>query len=226
MSTGLTARFFALASTSPRRSELLGLSGAMFTLVAAPVNETPQPGETPEAFVRRMSRAKAEAAAGRLPSGSPALVVAADTVVVSEGRILGKPADAATAVDILSSLRGKIHAVLSAITVIDTVAGLTRTDLACTEVPMRDYDDDEIAAYVASGDPLDKAGAYAIQHAGFHPVEGLSGCYANVMGLPLCHLTRTLRQAGVALAENVPDACQAFTGYHCPVYQSILEGRL
>lgn len=226
MSTGLTQRSIALASTSPRRRELLALTGAKFTLVAAPVDETPQPGETPEVFVRRISRAKAETAAGQLLPGIPTLVVAADTVVVSEGRIVGKPADAATAVDTLSSLRGKVHSVLSAVTIIDTASGLTLTDLACTEVPMRDYGDDEIAAYVASGDPLDKAGAYAIQHAGFHPVEGLSGCYANVMGLPLCHLTRTLRQAGVALSANVPDACQGFTGYHCPVYESILEGRL
>ena len=88
---------------------------------------------------------------------------------------------------------------------------------------MRDYSDEEIEAYVASGDPFDKAGAYAIQHQGFNPARPLQGCYANVMGLPLCHLVRTLRKAAVQTPDNIPAACQASLGYACPVLEGILE---
>ena len=87
---------------------------------------------------------------------------------------------------------------------------------------MRKYDDAEIKDYVSSGDPMDKAGAYAIQHAGFHPVERLDGCFTNVMGLPLCHLTRQLSHIGITPQVDVPQACQAANGYNCPVYHKIL----
>jgi len=199
----------------------------MFTVVSAPAppgGEAPRPDEAPESFVQRVSRDKAQAAASRLPPSAPMLVVAADTVVAIDGCILGKPADNDEAIEILKLLRGRVHTVWTAVTVLDVAAGRELIDIARTDVPMRSYDDDEIAAYVSTGDPLDKAGAYAIQHAGFHPVDGLSGCYANVMGLPLCHLTRTLRRAEADLPANVPSACQSHTGYHCPVYQGILEG--
>ncbi|MBI3362805.1 MAG: septum formation protein Maf [Chloroflexi bacterium] len=223
MSRQSPKRIVMLASSSPRRRELLALAGAMITLAAAPVDETQRAGETPEAYVRRLSEEKAKAAARKLRFGS--LVLAADTVVVNDGRVFGKPADAAEATRLLTALRGKSHEVLSAITVIDTASGSMTTDFARTEVPMRHYTDEELAAYVASGDPFDKAGAYAIQHAGFHPVEGLSGCYANVMGLPLCHVTRTLREMNVPLPADLPQACQQFTRYRCPVYERILEGK-
>jgi predicted house-cleaning NTP pyrophosphatase (Maf/HAM1 superfamily) len=90
---------------------------------------------------------------------------------------------------------------------------------------MRPYRDDEIEAYVASGDPLDKAGAYAIQHTGFHPVEALAGCYASVMGLPLCHLTRLLRRLDASPKTDIAAECQAHLQYGCPVYASILDGQ-
>jgi MAF protein len=211
-----------LASASPRRRELLALTGLEFEVRPAEVDETPMPAERPEEYVRRMSREKAGAVAQRLPPGSPALVVGADTSVVANGRILGKPADDAEAAAMLRALRGGVHRVLSAVTVVDVAGGRQVTELAETEVPMRDYSDEELAAYVASGDPFDKAGGYAIQHAGFQPVAGLNGCYANVMGLPLCHLTRALRRAGLSLT-GVPDACQQHTGYACPIYQVILD---
>jgi septum formation protein len=89
---------------------------------------------------------------------------------------------------------------------------------------MRPYSDEEIDVYVASGDPLDKAGAYAIQHADFHPVENFSGCYASVMGLPLCHLVRTLCKMGIAPPADVPAACQAHLQYTCPISAAILRG--
>jgi predicted house-cleaning NTP pyrophosphatase (Maf/HAM1 superfamily) len=91
---------------------------------------------------------------------------------------------------------------------------------------MRAYTDQEIEDYIASGEPFDKAGAYGIQHAGFHPVEAMRGCYANVMGLPLCHLARTLARLGVTPPRDVPAACQAHIGYDCPVHQDVLEGRV
>ncbi len=138
-------------------------------------------------------------------------------------KILGKPASAAKAVAMLGSLRGRRHQVYSAVAVLK-IPGQLVTDICVTEVPMRFYTDEEIQTYVASGDPLDKAGAYAIQHAGFHPVEHLEGCFANVMGLPLCHLVRTLRKLEISPRLDVPDRCQTAIGYTCPVYESILRG--
>ena len=123
----------------------------------------------------------------------------------------------------LLRLRGRAHAVYTAITVLEEATGRAATEVAETEVVMRPYTDDEVAVYVASGDPLDKAGAYAIQHAGFHPVAQLRGCYLNVMGLPLCHLTRRIRIWGIDPVRDVPTACQALTGHECPMYASILE---
>jgi len=223
MTTENETRPLILASASPRRRELLALTGLAFQVAPAQVDETPLPDESPEAFVRRISWDKAETVAGQR---SPGMVVAADTIVVDEGRILGKPADAAEARQMLQALRGRSHRVLTAVSVIDPRSGNRLPDLACTDVPMREYGDQEIEGYIASGDPFDKAGAYAIQHAGFRPVNGLRGCYANVMGLPLCHLARTLRRLSVTLPRDVPQACQAHTGYDCPVYQDVLEGRL
>ncbi|MBW6466153.1 MAG: Maf family protein, partial [Brevefilum sp.] len=94
--------------------------------------------------------------------------------------------------------------------------------VCCTQVPMRHYSDAEIDAYIATDDPLDKAGAYGIQHAGFHPVEGLRGCFASVMGLPLCHLKVGLRTFIADIPGGLPDRCQAHLNYDCPAYQAIL----
>jgi septum formation protein len=162
----------------------------------------------------------------------PGIIVACDTVVALDDEVLGKPTEGAdgsqsvhgfrSATSMLHRLRGRSHFVYSAVTLLETTTGRTMADVAETRVAMRTYTDAEIAAYVASGDPLDKAGAYAIQHAGFHPVAELRGCYANVMGLPLCHLTRCLRAWGVAPSGDVPAACQAYTGHCCPVYEMIL----
>jgi septum formation protein len=210
-----------LASASPRRRELLALAGLPFTVAPADLDETQWPGEGPQDYARRLSREKAEAAARR----SPGLVLAADTIVVAEGQVLGKPADQAEARATLRALRGRSHTVFTAVTLLDSASGACLPDLACTDVPMRDYTEAEIEAYVASGDPFDKAGGYGIQHAGFHPVDGLLGCYANVMGLPLCHLARNLQRLRVKPARDVPQACQAHLSYTCPVYHDILEGR-
>ena len=210
-----------LASQSPRRRELLALLGLPFEVTVAHVAEVPQAGEPPDALVVRLSRAKASATSAR----SGVLVIACDTVVALDGGLLGKPRDAGDAMTTLRRLRGRSHTVYSAITLLEAATGRTLTDVVETQVMMRAYTDAEIAAYVASGDPLDKAGAYAIQHAEFHPVAELQGCYANVMGLPLCHLTRSLRAWGIEPADDVPAACQARTGCHCTLYATILNGQ-
>lgn len=208
-----------LASNSPRRKQLLALAGWPYRIQPAEVDETPLPGEPAEAYVLRLAESKARAAAGSAEDG---LVLAADTTVVDAGAILGKPNDADAARAMLRQLRGRSHQVLTALTVLQSRPDRLLTDVCVTDVPMRAYAEAEIEAYVASGDPLDKAGAYAIQHAGFHPVESLAGCYANVVGLPLCHLARTLRRLGLAPRADLPQACQAALGYQCPVYEQIL----
>jgi MAF protein len=213
---------FVLASASPRRRQLLALGGWAFEVAPADVDETPRPGEAPGGYVRRLAEDKARAAAGLRPEADA--VIAADTTVVQGGEILGKPADAAEAEAMLRRLRGRDHQVLTAIAVLRLSDGRLESDLAATSVPMRDYSDEEMAAYIASGDPFDKAGAYAIQHPGFDPAPDIGGCYANVVGLPLCHLTRTLARLGFAPRADVPAACQHELEYDCPVYRQILEG--
>lgn len=206
-----------LASTSPRRRELVQLFDAAFQFVSADIDESPRDGELPEVLVRRLSRAKAEIGARTFPN---AVVVGADTIVWLDNTIIGKPQDAADATRMLKLLRARPHVVYSGITAKQGERALTQ--IAVTTVWMRDYSDDEIAAYVATGDPLDKAAAYAIQHDHFHPVARIEGCHANVMGLPLCHLYRALKSFDVALTE--PDrACQAYLQIVCPVARAILS---
>jgi MAF protein len=215
----MSIEMILLASNSPRRKQLLALTGWPYRIQPADVDETPLPGEPAEAYVLRLAESKARAAAGSAAEG---LVLAADTTVVDAGAILGKPNDADQARAMLRQLRGRSHQVLTALAVLQSRSDRLLTEVCATDVPMRTYSDAEIEAYVASGDPLDKAGAYAIQHTGFHPVALLAGCYANVVGLPLCHLARMLRALGLPPRADLPQACQAALGYPCPVYEQIL----
>ena len=213
-----------LASGSPRRHELLRLLELPFEVVVADLDEAPRADETPVELVTRLSRAKAVGVAQRHHRG---LVIACDTIVVLQNshdgaRVLGKPCDRKEAETMLRQLRGRSHLVYSAVTIMDRL-GNTTTELAETRLTMRYYTEAELAAYVASGDPLDKAGAYAIQHEGFHPVQDIEGCYANVMGLPLCHVARSLRTRGWAVATDVPAACQAHTGRRCNIYLETIQ---
>jgi septum formation protein len=217
-----------LASASPRRRELLALGGWAFALQAADAVEIPLAGENPFDFVRRMSETKARLAVlVRNPDSElrNELVIGADTVVTIDGEILGKPASPQNAVEMLMRLRGRGHQVLTGLTVADMATRKIYTDLACSSVPMRAYSAAEVAAYVATGDPLDKAGAYAIQHPDFHPVDvaHFADCFANVMGLPLCHLLRRLRRLGLEASTDLPAACQHFIPYQCPVFEAILK---
>ncbi len=209
-----------LASSSPRRRQLLALLGWEFQVLPANVDETVLPGEQPQDYVRRLAQEKAQSVVCR--SDRQAFVVAADTTVVDRGEILGKPEDDRQARSMLLQLRGRSHQVLTSLAVTQQAGALSLVDLCETNVPMRLYSETEMEAYIASGDPLDKAGAYAIQHSGFHPVLEIRGCYANVVGLPLCHLMRSLRRAGLFPNTTVPQDCQRLLGYHCPVYEDIL----
>ncbi len=207
-----------LASNSPRRRELFGLLGLDFKVVPAEVNEALLPTESPWDYVVRLAATKASWVDARLEGDG--FVLAADTTVVDGDQILGKPVDGRDAERILRQLRGRSHQVYTGIAMI--MDGQLHADWCCTDVPMRSYSDEEIQSYVSSGDPMDKAGAYAIQHADFHPVDNLHGCFANVMGLPLCHLTRTLQKLDIGLVVDVPVACQNHIGYKCPVFDDIL----
>ena len=186
------------------------------------VDESRLAGEAPADYVLRLARAKAGVAVGDAADGT--LVVAADTAVVDGESVLGKPVDAADAVRMLQRLRGRVHQVYTGIAVMQAGTDRAQTDVCVTQVPMRNYTDAEIEAYVASGDPLDKAGAYGIQHAGFHPVETMTGCFASVMGMPLCHLLRLLDRIQAATQPGLPERCQMHLSYTCPVSSAILRG--
>ena len=187
-----------LASNSPRRRQILALGGWEFTVQVGVVDEQILPGEDPHQYVLRLAEWKALAVAGEVSTGT--FVIAADTTVVDESQaedqpaatILAKPVNEEDAIAMLRQLRGRTHTVLTGLVVLHIKKeGIAlRSEVVTTEVAIRAYSDAEILDYVASGDPLDKAGAYAIQHTAFHPVERLKGCYANVVGLPLCALTR------------------------------------
>ena len=212
-------RRLILASGSPRRRQLLPLLGLPFIIKTANVDERALDGEAPTELVLRVSQAKALAVN---EVRADELVVAADTIVLLDGKVLGKPADAEDAARMLTDLRGRAHLVYSGIGVWQPARRRMVTELAESIVWMRDYSEAEIAAYVDSGDPLDKAGAYAIQHPGFDPVSRVEGCRLSVMGLPLCHLGRALARFGVVVPANVPGACQAYNQYACTVAPDIL----
>ena len=211
-----------LASNSPRRRELLNLGGWEYDIRPAQVEETPRQREKPAGYVGRLAQEKARACARSAHPGET--IIAADTTVVLDGDILGKPADEQEAAAMLRRLRGRTHQVCTGIVVLDVDTSACIPDLCVTSVPMRDYTEEELLAYAASGDPLDKAGAYAIQHPVFHPVDSLHGCYASVMGLPLCHLERSLEKVGIHPVSDLPAACQAALKYECPIHARVRNG--
>lgn len=211
-----------LASNSPRRHELMALGDWTITTSVPEVDETRLAGEAPADYVLRLAETKARAAQGA--ANQVSCVVAADTAVVDGDEVLGKPLDRSDAVRMLQQLRGRTHHVYTGLAVLHSETAVLLTDLCITDVPMRDYTDAEIRSYVASGDPLDKAGAYGIQHPGFHPARELHGCFASVMGLPLCHLLRLLVRLDITSQPALPDRCQEHLNYACPVSDAILRG--
>jgi MAF protein len=201
----------------------MALTGWAVRVMPTAVSEGANPGEDAHTLACRLAQAKARRAAGEV-SGRGVLL-AADTVVAYDGQLLGKPIDTADAIRMLTTLRGREHTVVTALAIIPPGNGDLKTETCMTRVPMRDYSMAEMNAYVASGGASDKAGGYGIQDRDFRPValEQLAGCFANVMGLPLCHLVRAARRMGIEPPKDVPVACQAYTGYTCLVYDDILR---
>jgi septum formation protein len=183
-----------LASASPRRAELLRAAGINFTVRSADVDETIQPGESPHDYVLRLSRDKALAVAR-----DDELTLGADTTVVINGEIAGKPVDDEDARRMLRSLSGQWHEVLTGVTL--ARAGLVLSDVASTRVKFAEMSEAEVDWYVATGEPMDKAGAYAIQgHAALF-VERIEGSYSNVVGLPVQMVYRLAGELGVELLQ-------------------------
>lgn len=185
-----------LASASPRRRELLGLFGLPFVVRAADIDETMDPGKSPYDEVARVSRRKALA----VQRGEDDVVIAADTIVVCGGRILGKPRDAAEAKAMLALLSGRDHQVMTGCTVLRGEKSETVTEV--TDLHFRPLSQKEIERYVASGEPMDKAGAYGIQGGAALFCQRIVGDYYNVMGLPVCRLGQMLRETAPEVMEE------------------------
>lgn len=190
-----------LASASPRRRELLAQAALVFSAESADLNEDLLPGEAAAAYVQRLAVEKAQAIWNRRQSadapGVPLIVLGADTSVVVDGQILSKPADDADAARMLRLLSGRTHAVLTGLAVVTRKGVLS--DVEITQVTFNILNDEEIAAYVASGEPLDKAGAYAIQGYAARWIPRIEGCYFNVVGLPIARTIALLAEAKAGL---------------------------
>lgn len=187
-----------LASASPRRKQLLEQIGLQFSVMPSNVEESLNPGETPDNMVIRLSLDKARDIAGR-PDISARWVIGSDTIVVCNEQILGKPSTAQAAAAMLRQLSGASHLVVSGYAVIDRRQPAQRSEAVTTRVHFRQLTEEEIARYIATGEPADKAGAYAIQGIGACFVSGIEGSYTNVVGLPLCRLTLALKELGVPM---------------------------
>lgn len=185
-----------LASQSPRRKELMGLFRLPFTVRVSDIDETMDPGKSAEAEVARVSRAKAETVV-REPED---IVIAADTIVVCGGCILGKPKSEAEAAEMLRLLSGRSHQVMTGLTVLR--GDKCETSVEITEIRFRPLSDREILAYIRTGEPMDKAGAYGIQGGAALFAEFIRGDYYNVMGLPVCKLGQVLQRMAPEIMEE------------------------
>jgi septum formation protein len=186
-----------LASASPRRRELLARAGLRFEVRPAEVDESVLPGEAPRDHAARLAEAKARAVAGRLDGARPRVVLGADTIVVLGDRIIGKPTDGAHAVALLEDLVGRTHRVITAVAVLRSDSAELHRACVESRVSMRCAEREEIRRYVASGEPLDKAGAYAVQGEGRRFVTRVEGSESNVIGLPMDEALDLLRAAGL-----------------------------
>jgi septum formation protein len=191
-----------LASASPRRRELLARAGLRFEVVPADVAEEPRPGEPPRALVERLAAEKAAAVRDRLPARPRRLVLGSDTVVVLGADILGKPRDPEHAVAMLRRLAGRTHTVWTGVAVAETGVGTLCVRSVESRVTLRAAEDSELRAYVASGEPLDKAGSYALQGEGRRLVSRVEGSESNVIGLPLEETLALLAAAGLELPRD------------------------
>ena len=213
---------FWLASNSPRRREMLSWPCWDVLSVSSQADETRLAGEPAKEYVQRIAALKSDVMFKEADKED--FVIAADTIVVLEGEILGKPRDAKQAFEMLSALRGRTHSVMTALVVRHIREKQGRSDLCSSPVRMREYTDAEIQAYIDSGDPMDKAGAYAIQNPVFDPAVDFRGCFASVMGLPLCHMERVLRKFSDYEMTDWPQICQFHLKYDCPISKRIMCG--
>jgi MAF protein len=214
---------FVLASQSPRRRQLLGTLPYPHSILVPEVDEDLHLDQDPAIYVQRTARQKAEVAAGQIPTPSTErlLIVAADTTVALAGEIMGKPGSGSEAREMLIRLRGRTHQVHTGLCLIDRATGREIISVHSAEVTMRDYTMEEISRYVATGDPMDKAGAYAIQHPEFRPVARLDGCYLAVMGFSLCDLINRLAEIEIEIAFDRAALVKAHQGYACPVLEHL-----
>jgi septum formation protein len=206
---------------------LIRLLGYPFRVIAADIDESNVTRPDVTLHVLRTSQLKAQAVKAQFkdqPAPGRRIVVAADTIVALHGDILGKPADEADARRMLRALRDRTHHVFTGITLIDLSDGREVSVVHKAAVLMRPYGDEELRAYIATGDPMDKAGAYAIQHPLFQPVARLDGCYMGVMGLSVCHLIQALRRLEVPVMADMSAVYDAHNHYPCPLFPEIDSG--
>lgn len=190
-----------LASGSPRRRELLGILGIPFRVLSSDADESTPEDFTPEMIVRTLALRKAEAVRSAA-AGEEAVIVGSDTIVVLDGRVLGKPADEADSRATLALLQGRTHEVYTGVACIGLPDGKIAMDHRVTSVTMRNLSEDEISAYIATGEPADKAGSYGIQGLGATLVDRIDGCYYNVVGLPLALLGGMLSEFGIHVLKR------------------------
>jgi septum formation protein len=183
-----------LASSSPRRAEILYNAGLPFSVLTSAVDESPYPGEEPAALVQRLASAKTDVVTARV--AGPAIILAADTVVVLDDKILGKPSSIEDARHMLRQLSGRTHSVLTGVALIRLPDGERRQFLESTLVHFRPITDEELSSYLATQEPYDKAGAYAIQGLAGRYIPRIEGCYFNVVGLPLSRVLSELKTLG------------------------------
>ena len=183
-----------LASSSPRRAEILANAGLLFSVLSSAVDESPFPGETPAALVQRLANAKADLVTAR--AVGPAIILAADTIVVLDDKILGKPGSIEDARHMLQQLSGRTHSVLTGVALIRLPDGERRQFIESTLVHFRPITEEELSSYLATHEPYDKAGAYAIQGQAGRYIPRIEGCYFNVVGLPLSRVLTELESLG------------------------------
>lgn len=202
LASSLAVPEVVLASNSPRRRDIISALEACLECVESGFVEGDRsPAEEPEQFARRLARGKATAVASRRQHG---IVIGADTIVTLDGNVMGKPDSEHEAAGMLERLRGRAHHVYTAVCAVDAETGRSTVGGADTLVTMREYTDAELEAYVASGEPYDKAGAYGVQDRKFRPARLVDGCYLNVVGLPLCVTVQLINELGVTV-HVVPD---------------------
>lgn len=215
-----------LASQSPRRRELIKLLGYSVQAVSADVDEASV--TEPDAAVNVVGTARLKAVKiaeqWRQSNGNDdVVIVAADTTVALAGEMLGKPVDVADAWRMLKALRNCSHEVHTGVVLLALGSGREVSGVNTAVVTMRDYSNVEIEAYIASGDPMDKAGAYAIQHPTFQPVARLDGCFTGVMGLSICHLLQLFSQLGVAMQADLTAVTDAHQHFPCLLLDEIVN---